>query len=50
MAFDERVVLHRVAWITRFGDVREQAVQGFLAHKKHPLVEPYSSPVPRDLW
>jgi len=27
-----------------------EGVRGFLAHKKHPPVGPYSSPMPRDLW
>jgi len=26
------------------------ALQGYLAHKNPPLVGPYSSPMPRDLW
>ena len=28
----------------------DKKVLGFLAHKKHPPVGPYSSPMPRDLW
>ena len=29
---------------------RGPALQGYLAHKKHPPVGPYSSPLPRALW
>jgi hypothetical protein len=25
-------------------------VQGYLAHKKHPLLGPYGRAIPRDLW
>ena len=29
---------------------KEEVAQGYLAHKNPPLVGPYSSSMPRDLW